>query len=135
MSQTSHKTSVGTPRSRARRFRWPFVLALAVALALPAAALAWAQNYKLYSNMGPDGIALSDFNSGINWNETSFNPNYVTDRMQLTLCDSSYSCYAYSESNSGYLSDSRSISYGRAKCHAHRDNIYLIYVNWCYTRN
>lgn len=118
-----------------RKRRYALMVVLVLALVVPTAAYAWAQNYKLSSNMEPNGIALSDFNSGINRNETSFNSYYVTDIMQLTLCDASYICYAYTQSNSGYLYDSRSISYGRGKCHAGVNNIYLIYVNWCYAAN
>lgn len=85
--------------------------------------------------MAPGGINLSDWNYGINRNEISWNVNYPSDRMQTTLCDSSSACYPYSYEADGYLYDGRSISYGRAKCNAWSQNIYITYVNWCYAAN
>jgi hypothetical protein len=119
----------------ARRRRLVALVALCVALAVPAAALAWAQNYVLYSYWNPGGIAFSDANSGINWNESEFQTSFGGDRMQLTLCDTSSVCYPYTSDSDGFVSDERTISYGRAKCNAYQNNAGQIYVHWCYTRN
>jgi len=107
----------------------------AIALVCSTAAYGWATNYVLYTYFNPDGIGLSAFNGGLKWNESEFQDSYVGDWMQLTLCDSNYSCYAYTSDNDGFVSDGRSISYGRAKCHSWAGNAGTIYVHWCYTRN
>ena len=111
------------------------VAAIVVALVVPATAYAWATNYVLYTYFNPGGIGLSGYNSGINWNESEFQNSFAGDRMQLTLCDTSYNCYPYTYDSDGFVSDSRSISYGRAKCNSYQNNAGQIYVHWCYTRN
>lgn len=107
---------------------------IVAALALPAVALAWSQYYVSHTYFNPDGIGLSSFNSNLNYNEISWNADGV-DVMQSTLCDSSYSCYAYQNDTSGFDQDYRSISYGRAKCHAYSGNMYSVYIYDCYTQN
>lgn len=125
----------GAPRERVRP-RWVIAILLALALAVPASALAWTQTYASYVQFSPDGIALSDFNSGLNYNHFSWSNPYGGDNIgQTTLCDASYQCYSYSESSSGSLSDYRSISYGRAKCHSKASNFYPMLVYECYTSN
>jgi hypothetical protein len=117
--------------------RWR-ILAVAfafVALAVPMAAFAWAQNYVLNTYFNPGGIALSGANASLNWNESQFQTDFGGDRMQLTLCDTSYNCYPYTYDSDGFVSDDRTISYGRAKCNAYQFNAGQIFVHWCYTRN
>jgi len=58
----------------------------------------------------------------------------TNDKMQMTLCDSSYACYPYTECPSS-CAEYRSISYGRAKCTAKASNQTWIYVYYCYISN
>ena len=122
---------------RTRRRAALFIVLAMVALAMPVAAFAWSQTYASYVVFKPDGIALSSFNSGLNFNHFSWSDQYGggPNTGQTTLCDASYSCYPYSESTSGNLTDTRSISYGRAKCHSKASNFYPMLVYECYTHN
>jgi len=125
--------------ARSRSVRWYVaVVVAAVAAAVPAVALAWSTYYVEHQDFGPGGIGLSAFNSGINYNRMIFS-KYAGDPYQevgqTTLCDSSYSCYGYVSDDDGAVYDYRSISYGRAKCHAAVLNPNHIYVNHCYTQN
>ena len=123
------------------RARWIVVVVAAIALALPAAAFAWAQTYVSSTYFYPDGIGLSAFNGSLNYNSMSWDPPYDPGGQagphygQVTLCDSGYHCYSYAESKTGFVSDSRTISYGRGKCHAKASNIYAIWVHSCYVHN
>jgi hypothetical protein len=112
--------------------------AILVALALPATALAWYSYYvdNAYFNAG--GIGLSAFNSSlkhniIDWNKVAGDP--YQEVMQSTYCDSSYVCYPYSSDSTGYLLDSRTISYGRGKCHAATLNPNQVFIDYCYVDN
>jgi hypothetical protein len=112
------------------------VLAVLAVLVLPTAALAWFHQYAYYQAMVPGGFKYSAYNSGINYNKISWNNQYGgTNTAQLTLCSGGGSCYAYTGSTSGNLTDTRSISYGRAKCQSKNNNFYDIFIYECYTRN
>jgi hypothetical protein len=117
-------------------------VALVIVLAIPALALAWSQTYVSSTYFYPDGIGLSDFNGSLNYNAMSWDPPYDPGGQagphygQVTLCDSGYHCYSpYKESASGFVSDTRTISYGRGKCHAKASNIYAIWVHYCSVHN
>lgn len=113
------------------------VPAAALVLLFPALAGGgtWAQQYVSNQIFNPDGIGLSAFNSVheniLNWYGQQ-GPAVV---MQATLCDASYSCYPYVGSNSGNIDDTRTISYGRAKCHEKADQIYQAFVRYCTANN
>jgi hypothetical protein len=114
--------------------------AAVTALLIPVAALAWDQYYAQSTTFNNDGIALSDFNNGLNYNEmnwTSDAPPYPATTGQTTLCDASYNCYSYDSASAvnGFIQDLRTISYGRAKCHSAITNTVPIWVNDCYARN
>ena len=126
---------------RQGRTRWAVVAVALVMLAIPAAAYAWSQTYVSNTYFNPDGIGLSAFNGSLNYNEMYWQPPYDPGGQagphygQVTLCDSGYHCYTYKESSSGFVSDTRTISYGRGKCHAKNSNIYAIYVYDCFVHN
>lgn len=123
-------------RSRTRR-RAAVGAAIVVASLLaifPATALAWSSYYVQNTSFNPGGIGLSDFNSNLNYHVVTFTSNGYGDLMQLTLCDASYSCYSYMYSDSSFR-DTRSISYGRAKCNAWDYNYASLYINYCYISN
>lgn len=123
------------------RYRLGSLIALVAAvltIAFPAIAHAWSSAYVGTQAFSPGGIGLSAFNSGMNYNFMSWNSEYYGGsnlRGQVTLCDSSYQCYSYSYTNSGTVSDTRSISYGRAKCNSWQDNFYDMLVYQCYADN
>jgi len=107
-----------------------------VALAIPAIVYAWSQYYARNTVFSPDGIALSGFNNGLNYNHVSWVPQQgPAIVMQSTLCDASYQCYPYTSSNAGVINDPRSISYGRGKCHEKADQIYQAFVYECVVDN
>ena len=117
-------------------------MAASIALAVPALALAWSQTYVSSTYFYPDGIGLSGFNGSLKYNAMSWDPPYDPTGEagphygQVTLCDSGYHCYSpYKESASGFVSDTRTISYGRGKCHAKVSNIYAIWVHYCTVNN
>jgi len=113
--------------------RWGLVVVmLAAALVLPAAAFAfWSQTYVSNTTFHPDGIGLSAFNQSLYFNQMTWTNN--GDTGEITLCDSSYTCYPYKWDNGGTVADTRTISYGRAKCHSWSGNAYDMYVQSCYT--
>jgi hypothetical protein len=65
------------------------VALIALALAFPAGALAWSQTYAASTWFSPGGIALSDFNSGVVYDEISW---AYAEYMRSTFCDTSYQC-------------------------------------------
>lgn len=123
----------------ARRFV-PLILVVA-ALVSPGIASAWFQQYLTGALAPPNSSASSAYNSSLqqnygNWNRQSFDT--ATEKYGLTYCRdaSSGSCYAYSfTSAEGSFYDSRTISYGRAVCHAWGFNVYSIVINFCATFN
>lgn len=124
--------------SAARR-RLGLIAALLVLLSIPAVALAgtWSHQYAYETYFNAGGIALSDFNSNIGYNQIIWGDVFAPpdDVAQLTLCDASYQCYDYKPVFSGNDDDFRSIAYGRAKCNAYQYNANAIYVENCYTNN
>lgn len=112
----------------ARATRAVALLTIVLALAVPPSALAWYQYYADHTSFGAGGIALSNSNSGINYNELSWTA-YAA--MRSTLCDTSYQCYDYHTEDDGFIQDFRSISYGRAKCNA----VGAVFVWHCYASN
>lgn len=104
-------------------------------LAAPTAALAWDSYYSWEESRNPGRIRYSGANYNLDYHILTFAP-YVGsgDKMQATLCDSSYACYSYTEGGSSF-GDYRSISYGRAKCTAKASNQTWIYVYYCYISN
>jgi hypothetical protein len=119
--------------SKQRRFTRGATLAIISLLALvfSATALAWSHYYVDHQTMVPGGFQYSDFNSGINYNETLWSGGI----MQTTLCNSGGSCYDYSPGFNGFHQDFRSISYGRAKCQSYSGNPGNIFAYHCYASN
>lgn len=123
------------------RRRLVLTVVVALAFIVPAIAFAWSQTYASSTYFYPDGIALSSFNQGLNYNHMHWEPPYDPGGQagphygQVTFCDSSYQCYGYRQTANGFVDDYRSISYGRGKCHAKASNIYAIYVYSCFTYN
>jgi hypothetical protein len=110
------------------------LMVLAIALAITPSASAWDQTYVYEKWVNPGGIGLSNFNYGVDYNAVWWEPR-ANDLYQTTLCDASYQCYPYISSDSGFLQDTRSISYGRAKCTAWFVNGEALYVHDCLATN
>jgi hypothetical protein len=108
---------------------------LGVAVCAPAS-LGWSQTYEQNANWGPGSWKISAKNS-ITYNYVSFgNPYGGLPQMGTTLCNSAgTSCYTYRWSNTGLLTDERSISYGFAECRANVGNQYVVLVYYCATGN
>lgn len=122
-------------RKRSVTARCLTILAVIVAaLAVAPVGLAWTQIYVYEKWVNPGGIGLSNFNYGVKYNSVWWEPK-VNHLYQLTLCDASYQCYPYISSDSGYFQDTRSISYGRAKCTAWFVNSEALYVHNCFATN
>ena len=111
------------------------VAAILMALIIPAVAYAWSQQYENGVVFHPDAAGFSGFNSNLKYNHVSWYGEGGSTIMQLSLCNSGGSCYTYTESSSGNLADSRTISYGRAKCHSKSSNFYDSHIYECYTNN
>jgi hypothetical protein len=134
LEQPVHRPRGHDPTSRRRTFSMALALAvLLTTLVLPPSSHAWEQKYKENDWMHAGGIDLSAFNSGLTFNYVSFGSN-PPPYMRLTLCDASYQCYAYTESETSFA-DYRDISYGRAKCNAPSFNSWSLWVNYCLTHN
>jgi hypothetical protein len=95
----------------------------------------WSVYYVQNKTFHPNDAGFSGFNSHVNYNELLWDPFEPSLIMQLTLCNSSNSCYPYTYSYSGFLQDTRSISYGRAKCHSKATNYIDAFVYHCYASN
>jgi hypothetical protein len=121
------------PRARIGLLAGLVAAVAALILALPVAAGSWSSYYGPADYYAPGRIELSGLNESIGYNLVTF-PGNGLDYMQLTLCDQSYQCYPYTFSQNSF-SDSRTISYGRAKCNAWQYNSYSLYVNYCYANN
>ncbi len=121
--------------------RWILASVAVVALAFPTVALAWAQWYSANTYFGAGGFNYSSWQSSLNFNEVQYEPdcNLLGEcvRMQLSLCNTSDSCYGYvgASITSGYVQDLRTIAYGKAKCQAHGANWNQTYVYRCRTSN
>lgn len=110
----------------------------ASATSCPNGTSTWCPTYVQNATFNPGGIGLSDFNYEVDYNVTNWtkqNGDNFPEEMGLTLCDASYNCYSYDYSSYGHIQDPRSISYGRAKCHAYDNNMYPINVQSCWTEN
>jgi hypothetical protein len=107
---------------------------IAAGLVLAAPAFGWSQVYRGAGWVPPGGIAYSGNNYGLNWNEVWFEPSGYGDLMQLTLCNTTPSCYPYVNCAST-CADTASISYGHAKCTAYQYNGRSLYVYHCFTHN
>jgi hypothetical protein len=109
------------------------VAAAVVALAFAGAALAWSQTYASSTYFSPGGGRTSASNSSIDDNQISFvgSDGYGG----TTLCTTQTVCYSTDFSNSGYIDDTRSISYGYAYCQASSANGGELYVYYCDTHN
>src|SRR5215208_2697775 len=85
--------------SRPRRYQLHLaLLASAVALAVPSVALAWSSYYSWEEARNAGSIRYSGANYNLNYHVMTFAPYVGTnDKMQMTLCDSSYACYPYTE--------------------------------------
>ena len=67
------------------------------------------------------------------WHKYAGDP--YTEAGQVTLCNASYQCYAYTSDTDGFVDDTRTISYGRGKCHAAVLNPNHIFVDACWVSN
>ena len=112
------------------------LIASIVGLLAPSVALAWSYPYEKNVVWGPGSSKISPTNS-ITYNYVSFsNPSGGLPQMGTTLCNSSAtSCYDWHWSNTGLITDRRTISYGFAACKANRGNNYVVYVSYCTTGN
>jgi hypothetical protein len=119
---------------RGRRIAIPTVLVAALAGA--PAAFGWSQIYEQNVVWGRGSSKISATNS-ITYNYVSFaSSNGGLPQMGTTLCNASAtSCYAWHWSNTGLITDRRTISYGFAACKANSGNNYLVYVRYCETGN
>ena len=108
---------------------------LCAGVCVPAAS-AWSQTYEQNANWGPGSSKASATNS-IAYDYVYFdNPYGGLPQMGMSLCNSAAtSCYAYRWSNTGLITDERSISYGFAVCKANTGNNYLVLVHYCATGN
>ena len=111
------------------------LLIIALAVVFPAVARAyWSQYYVSHKYVNQGGINLSGFNNDINYNEVNWQDECGgCTAYGLTLCDASYDCYAYDYDWGGFNGDSRTISYGRAKCYY--PNSGSVWVFYCWTCN
>lgn len=100
-------------------------------------AFAWSQQYVNNATWGAGSQDNSGFNSGLNTNFTSFDNRYGgLPQMGLRYIDSGGSgLTSYIWSNTGWLEDTRSVSYGAGQCKANSGNGYLVYVYQCYADN
>lgn len=112
------------------------VLAILV-MGLAAQALAWSQTYVSSATWGAGSKDNSGYNSGLNNNFTSFDNRYGgSPQMGTRYIDSNGNgLVSYQWSNTGWLNDDRSVSYGAAECAANSGNGYRVYVYQCYTDN
>jgi hypothetical protein len=119
-----------------RRLAPVLVVAALTAAASPDPASAWAQTYEQNVVWGPGSSKISATNS-ITYNYVSFaNSSGGLPQMGTTLCNASAtSCYAWHWSNTGLITDRRTIAYGFAACKANSGNNYLVYVRYCETGN
>lgn len=120
--------------TRGSLHNWMIVALTGLALLLfPAAAGAWAQYYVVTQTFQPGGVETSASNGSLNYNYTAFD-GICCDFMMLNLCPTSGSCYSYHDCYND-CADTRSISYGYAKCTAYSGNNNALDVNSCYVRN
>lgn len=70
------------------------------------------------------------------WNRVSFySPGGGLPQMGLTYVRPNGTIYDYYWSNTGSLTDLRTISYGQARCKANQGNGYNVYIFYCDTGN
>ncbi len=117
-----------------RRRACVLTLTLLAAIATPEA-FGWSQTYESNVTWGPASFKTSSWNS-ITYNYVSFQNIYGgLPQMGTTLCNTSSVCYSWRWSNTGLITDERTISYGQAVCKANVANTYQVYVRYCATGN
>jgi hypothetical protein len=116
------------------RKRYLASLCIVAAIFVPAA-FGWTQTYEQKVIWGPSSEKASATNS-ITFNYVSWtDPHGGSPQMGTTLCTPQAVCYAWRWSNTGLITDERSISYGFAACKANGGNQYVVYVQYCATGN
>lgn len=95
--------------------------------------------YVVYLGAGPLNPGYGDATTGYNlrqYNAVSFdNPYGGLPQMGTTYQRTNGEAYAWTWSNTGWLYDDRTISYGKALCKANVGNNYQVYNYWCETGN
>ena len=97
--------------------------------------LAWSKEYVRNTTLQAGWWRYTGWAPNIDWNVASWGTGGGTLAMKTTLCRPDDFCYVVSESFSGYISDSRTISYGDAWCGTEEGNPNSTYVYTCYAQN
>ncbi len=110
---------------------------LAAALIVVPAALAWSQIYVSNATWYAGSHAHSAYNSSLKGNVIRWtDPQGGAPQMGSCYVDAGGSCVnSFVWSNTGALTDYRTISYGAANCKANTGNGYPVYISECYTNN
>jgi hypothetical protein len=100
-------------------------------------ALAWSDTYVSNATWYAGSHAHSGFNyhlqgNAINWSD----PQGGAPQMGSCYVNANLSCVnSFQWSNTGTLTDYRTVSYGAANCKANTGNNYPVYIYYCYTNN
>jgi hypothetical protein len=119
----------------------PRCAAAALAVAAAASALAAPASASFYSRYAREAIFPPGSSVGSPYNSLTFNAAQWSNILGGTpyvgtrYVRSDGSGYAFLWSNTGSIYDSRSISYGSARCGASTQNRYDTYVDFCDTGN
>ena len=109
------------------------IAAASMALALAASGWAWTQSYVFVERFSPNHTGSSIFQQSLVQNYINWDNRYGGyPSVGLRYCRSDGSCYEYAWTQTpGVLYDYRTVSYGRAQCHAYLYNNYDVWVTEC----
>jgi hypothetical protein len=97
---------------------------------------AWEDPYVVNEYYSAGAWDYSGYNSSLKYNSVSFwNEEGGLPQMGTRYRRGDGSVYSWIWSNTGWLYDDRTVSYGRGECQANTGNNYIVFVYLCRTTN